>query len=582
MLLELHIEQFAIIERLDISFGPGFTALTGETGAGKSVVVDAIGAVLGAHTGAESVRHEADKALIQAVFDVSERRDVLELLRSEDIEPEDGTIVVTRIIPRGGRSRIRINGRVVTLSALRRIGERLVDICGQHEHQSLTEQKRHVEFLDAIGGEKHAALLQQVSAAFGEVQRLRTRLSELQVSERDRVHRLDLLRFQIREIDALNLQPGEEEALRQRRRRLANAERLSEIVANAYAHLADESATGISAIDLIGQAEAEIEQAAALDPDLEPVLPTLQQAGLLAQDAAGHMRDYLDGLDFEPDALEEVESRLAEIAKLKRKYGDTVEEILAFRDAAVAELEQLEGHDIALKEIEKDLQGAEKRLSELVVKLSEGRRMLADCLSKAVKRHLRDLGMDKVVFEVQTQYVDAEGGIAMPDGRKVAVGAGGADHVQFLISTNPGEPPGPLARIASGGELSRVMLAIKSALSARHDLPTLIFDEIDSGIGGRTATALGEKLAALAVGRQVLVVTHLPAIATMADEHYAVIKTAGRRAHVRVECLDEKQRVEETARMLGAQEKDSAGREHAREMVVEASKRRLALRSQVA
>ncbi len=582
MLLELHIEEFAIIERLDISFGPGFTALTGETGAGKSVVVDAIGAVLGARMGAESVRHEADEALIQAVFDVSKQADVRELLRSEGLEPEDGTIVVTRIIPRDGRSRIRVNGRVVTLSALRRIGERLVDICGQHEHQSLTEQKRHIEFLDSIGDESHAVLRDQVSTAFGEVERLRTRLSELQVSERDRVHRLDLLRFQIREIEALNLQPGEEEDLRQRRRRLANAERLSEIVAGAYARLADESTTNLSATDLIGQAEAEIEQAASLDPDLEPVLATLQQAGLLAQDAAGHLRDYLDGLDFEPHALEEVESRIAEIAKLKRKYGDTIEEILAFRDAAVAELAQLEGHDIALKQVEEDLQTAEEHLSELVVKLSERRRALADSLSKAVKRHLRDLGMEKVAFEVQMQYLDAEDGITLPDGRKVAVGASGADHVQFLISTNPGEPPGPLARIASGGELSRVMLAIKSALSARHDIPTLIFDEIDSGIGGRTATALGEKLAALAAGRQVLVVTHLPAIATMADEHYAVIKTAGRRAHVRVKRLDEKQRVEETARMLGAQRKGSVGREHAREMVVEASKRRSKLRQQVA
>jgi DNA repair protein RecN (Recombination protein N) len=580
MLLELHVENFAIIDRLDASFGPGFAALTGETGAGKSIVVDAISAAVGERVGVECIRHDADEALIQAAFDVSGRTEVLELLRAADLEPEDGTVVLSRTVSREGRNRARINGRVVTLSTLKQVGDLLVDICGQHEHQSLTTEARHVDLLDALGDEEHLALLSQVAAAYQQVRALRERLCDLRVSERDRAQRLDLLRFQVREIEALDPRPGEEETLGHQRRRLANAERLHELAGSALARLAGETRGGQSVAELLGEVQTAVAQGVALDPGLQPVLAGIQEANVLVQDAAERLRAYLDGIDFDPQALEEVESRLAAIARLKRKYGDSIEEMLAYRKSAAAELADLQEHDLALERIESELAGAEKNLGMLAVALSDRRQALAKRLVAAVTRHLRDLGMQKVTFHVAIEREDAEDGIPLPGGARAAVSARGADRVRFLISTNPGEPPGPLARIASGGELSRVMLAIKSCLSAQHDIPTLIFDEIDSGIGGRTAAALGEKLSALAVGRQVLAVTHLPAIAVIADAHHVVTKASGKRAQVGIEVLGDEQRVDEVARMLGAEERGSVGRRHAQEMVEQGRARRLAVRQQ--
>lgn len=566
MLVDLFVRNFALFEEAEVEFGPGFNVLTGETGAGKSLLVGTITFVLGAKAGAELVRRGAREAIVEATFDVSNAPLARRAAEEAGFEPEDGLLTFSRELSASGRSRFRINGRTATLSVVRSIARFLIDVHGQHEHQSLLDVGRHLDFLDSLGGEKVESLRREVEGLYREWRALLEERERIVSSERERAQRLDLLQFQRREIDAANLRPGEEEELRREREILANAERLHEAAAAAY-KLAYESEEGQAAADLLGEAAEALEGAVGIDGRLKGPLEALSQAMSLVEEAARELADYVESLEFDPRRLEEVESRLDLIERLKRKYGDTVEAVLEYRRQIEQEIEELSTAEERLEEVERRISEVGRELAERAKRLSEERRKLARELSRRMRGELSELAMPQAKFEVALRVEPSEEGIEW-DGRKVAIGPRGADKVEFLFSANPGEPPGPLSKIASGGEMSRVMLALKSVHAWESQVPTLIFDEIDIGIGGRTALAVAAKLRKVADRTQVLCVTHLPQIASLADHHFVVEKVEeGGRTRIVVEKLAEEERAREIARMLGGEELTPVTLRHAEELL---------------
>jgi DNA repair protein RecN (Recombination protein N) len=570
MLTELSVENFALVEKLRLTFGAGLNLLTGETGAGKSILLDALGMVLGERTGAESVRHGAEKARVEAVFTIDENDARLKAaMDAAGIETEDGILLLGRELSTAGKSAARINGRPATVGMLKTLGDALVDIHGQHEHQSLLAVDQHIEILDAWGGPKVLELRAAVAAAFSSAQAARRELTALQQDARERARTLDLLTFQRDEIDAADPKPEEEEELIAERLRLASAEKLHAAAAGAYAALAGSSGEGSGigssgrggkmalggpgALDALTTATAEIEHAVRLDERLQPLLESLQNALYAAEDAARDVRTYRDNIEFNPDRLEQIETRLDTLKTLKRKYGDTLEEVLRYRQEIGERLETLENAESRIAELQAMVEKTRTELAARCEKLTAARKKAAEPFAKAIMKELADLAMTATRFSVAIEPQEPT--------------AKGADHVEFLISPNPGEPLKPLAKIASGGEISRVMLAMKSVLSRVLSVPTLIFDEIDTGIGGRTATVLADKLAALSKNGQILCITHLPQIAAKGDRHFFIEKrTEKGRTIVRVATLENEDRVNEIARMLGGATTDTV-LQHAREML---------------
>ena len=570
MLVDLFVRDFALVEEVEVEFGPGFNVLTGETGAGKSLLVGAITFVLGARAGTEVIRKGAKEAIVEATFDARGAPLAVRAAEEAGFEPEDGLLVFSRELSTSGRSRFRINGRTATLSAVRSIARFLIDVHGQHEHQSLLDVLRHLDFLDSLGGEELARLRGEVERLYREWRGLVEERERIVATERERAQRLDLLEFQRREIDAARLTVGEDEELLKEREILANAEKLHEAAATAY-RLAYENEEGEeAAADLLGEAAEALEEALRIDGRLKGPWEALSQALSLIEEAARELRDYIDSLDFDPRRLEEVEARLDLIERLKKKYGDTIEAILAYRRSIEREIEELSTAEERLEEVEARLREVEAELARKAKRLSEERRKLAKDLSRRMKKELSELAMPHAKFEVDIRVEPSEEGIEF-EGRKVAIGPRGVDRVEFLFSANPGEPAGPLSKIASGGEMSRVMLALKSVHAWEAQVPTLIFDEIDIGIGGRTALAVAEKLRKVADRTQVLCVTHLPQIASVADHHFVVEKVEERgRAKVRVGRLSEEERAREIARMLGGEELTPVTLRHAEELLARA------------
>lgn len=555
MLTELHIQNFALVDDLRIEIGDGFSVLTGETGAGKSIIVDAMSAALGERTGSEAVRTGAEKCLVEAVFDVSNEPVAVEVASEYGFEPEDGVLILAREIVRGGRSQGRINGRPATASVLREITSCLVDIHGQHEHQSLLSVPLHIEILDAWCGGDVTRLRDDARRVHDELTSLRGERSQLQTDERERARLLDLYRFQADEINAAELASGEEECLAQERSRLANAERLFEAASEVARALGAEA----GAIDALGAASSAAERMAQMDPSAAEMVESVNTALIGAQEALLAARDYQDEIEANPARLEQIEDRLDAIRALKRKYGDTVDEIIAYGAELARKIDELAHSEERSDELDARVDALAAELSGISAELSALRRKAAPDFAKAVEAELADLAMDKTRFEVSIEPADP--------------GPKGADAVEFLISPNPGEPVKPLARIASGGELSRIMLALKS-VAKRAEVPTLVFDEIDTGIGGRTAQVLGEKLSSLARKCQVMCVTHLAQVASRAGHHMSVDKVVeGGRSYVRLKTLDGEERVGELARMLGGDEGSSIAAQHAREMLSVADQR---------
>ncbi|MGI6209296.1 MAG: DNA repair protein RecN [Anaerolineae bacterium] len=552
MLAEITIRNFAIIDEVTVRLAPRLNVVTGETGAGKSIMVDALAAVLGERTSPDMVRGGESSALIEAFFELDERlaTKLQPILEEQGLTGDDPTLLIlAREIRAEGRSIARVNGRVTAAAVVRQLGEILVDIHGQTEHLSLLRVPEHLNFLDRyahLGG-----LRAEMATLTGEANRLRAEIAAIRDNSQARERRLERLRYEVDEIAAARLAPDEEEELRTERTRLANAERLTELIGAAYDAVYAGSGETPAAADLLGQALGWLLDLERIDPSLKPERERIEQLTEGLEDVARGLRQYRDSVEASPARLDEVEERLGLIANLKRKYGSTIPEILAYAERAQAELAQLTGGEEQLAELEHRLDEVMRSAAGVAAELSRRRKEAAIELAQGVERQLADLAMERARFEVGFNHQPDEDGLEV-DGEKLAFDRTGVDRVEFLLAPNPGEPMRPLARIASGGENSRLMLALKTVLSQADDTPTLIFDEIDTGIGGRLGHVVGEKLAGLAEHHQVLCVTHLPQLAAFADVHLTVGKEVrdGRTRTV-VKTLSREERLAELANMLG-------------------------------
>lgn len=582
MLVELSIHNVAIIDRLRVAFEPGMNALTGETGAGKSIIIDALGAVLGGRVGAELLRTGADRARIEAVFDLSTSVDtvLMDLLDEAGIEREDGTLILTREIGANGRSVARINGQTVTAALLSRVGERLVDIHGQSAHLTLLRSATHLDYLDAYAGllPQRAAL----GALVAEVRAIQRERASLEQDDRERNRRVDLLSFQAEEIADARLRPGEDDELRTERQRLANATGLQTVADAAYRLLREATPPrGPSILDGLREVARNLSELAKLDPALAEAESEVDEMVYLLEDVAATVRTYRDTIEDNPQRLEAVEERLATIRDLQRKYGDTIEEVIAFGAQAQAELEALAGGEERLARLRAQEEALVQRIGALAGTLSQARQQAAKRLGKAVEAEIAHLAMGRTRFTVYQSQEEAPDGAPVPsdDGsiRHLAYDARGVDRVEFLIAPNVGEAPKPLARIASGGETARLMLALKSVLAAADATPTLVFDEVDVGIGGRSGQVVGETLAELARGHQVLCITHLAQVAAFADGHFVITKEDRQgRTTSRVTRVEAEDRVTELAAMLDGVPVTPAARTNAQDLADRAAARKAA------
>ncbi|HQK93146.1 MAG TPA: DNA repair protein RecN [Armatimonadota bacterium] len=571
MLVRLWIEDFAIVDRLDVTFGGGLNVLTGETGAGKSILLDALNTVLGERADVALVRSGAPGLRVCAEFEAPSSPEVREAAHELGADTTE-SLILDRSISAAGRSTCRVNGRPANVSMVRRLGEALVDLHGQHEHQSLLRVATHLEYLDAYGADAIGSLRAGFAARYAEWTALRDQRERLLVSERERRQRADLLRFQVQEIESAQVSADEETELLARRDRLAHAERLQQAAAAAHAALTGDEATPGAEADL-GRAAAQLRAVCAHDPSLQEWAVALEQALIQVEEAARAIADYRDRLEFDPEGLDACEARLRRLADLRRKYGDSLADVIAFGESAAEELRQIENADEARGEIESRIEELRERMAADAAELSAARECAARRLEAAVVANLNALGMAHADFRVAVEQVGDPEGLPGATG-PLAFGPTGTDRVQFLISNTPGEPPRPLARIASGGEISRTMLALKCAAACVDQVPVVVFDEVDAGLGGRAAQAVGEHLLRLAERCQVICVTHSPLIAAVAHTHLSIEKTETEgRASVRVRVLSPAGRVSELERMLGGTG-DRAAAEHAREL----AKRGAALR----
>lgn len=587
MLTELHIRNFAIIDELTLEFGPGLNILTGETGAGKSIIIDAVGLLLGDRAAAEWVRAGAEMAQIEATFllpaDPERAAEVSSLLENEGLDDPDNPewVVLNREVRLNGRNVCRINGRSVSLQLLADVAGLLVDVHGQGEHLGLLRPRTHIHLLDRYGG--LMAQRTQIADLVAELRRVRSELQRLRQDARTIAQRLDLLSFQVEEITLAQLRPGEDNELEAERRRLGNAEALTSLAQTAAGILNQGDGEVPGAIDMVSEAVGRLEKLARIDPDMARHADEGQALIEQLSDLARTLQDYAESLEFNPERLAEVEERLDLIANLKRKYGDTIEQIVAYGVKAQHELEELGNWEAKTADLETQEEKLLHKVGALAAELSARRKAAGEAMAREVERELADLKMVRARFGVAIEQNERSDGAYLPDGRRVAFDSTGVDQVEFLISANPGEPLKPMARVASGGETARLMLALKSTLAHADATPTLIFDEIDQGIGGRVGAIVGQKLwrltgssvnanGAAPTTHQVLCITHLPQLAAFGDRHFTVSKQlldegGVERTHTVVRTLHGEDRIYELMLMLGAH--SDAGRRSVEEMLGE-------------
>ena len=534
MLKELSIKNLAIIGDLSVSFSEGLNVLTGETGAGKSIIVDALSLALGDRAQSDMIRSGEKEASVQAYFDLADSLPLPDI----GIDISEG-IVLRRTLSASGKSRAYINDTMVTLTTLSEVGKSLVDIHSQHEHQSLLKADKQRTMLDSHGG-LHSEL-DALSSLFRDVQRLKNELGDLEAKTKERAHRTDFLRYQINEIEAASLKTAERESLEEERNILANLTRLNELAETSYSLLysADNSCT-----EQLSSVLSRLRDMHAIDPGTEETLKIIESALPLVEDAAIALRGYREKYDAEPERLEAVDDRLELIKKLGKKYGDGIEDILRYREKAEEELNALEYSDEKLSSMRADLRLKKEALQQAALLLSQKRTKTARKLEALITANLKDLAFGTPAFRIDLlQEKDADG--------TYLITVHGMDRVEFMFSANPGEPLKPLSKIISGGELSRVMLALKSILAKADNLPVLIFDEVDAGIGGRTAESVGKKLRAISEKHQLLCITHLPQIASLGDFHLKIEKKdQNKRVRVDVRPIEGGERQDEIARML--------------------------------
>lgn len=550
MLTHLHVKNLALIREVEIDFTEGLNILTGETGAGKSIVIGSVSLALGGKVSREMVRPGADYGLAELVFLVNREKQKEKLLEL-GITPEEDQVIISRKIS-DGRSINKINGETVTLSQLRETASLLIDVHGQHEHQSLLQKKKHLEILDEFAKEELGPVKEKLAGAFQNWKKLKKQLQEAQMDEESRLREISLLEFETDEIGKAELVSGEDEELERRYRRMTNARKLMEAAGSAYALTGYEEESGAGAV--IGRAVRELQSAASFDEELSGLASLLSDVDGLLNDFNREMSDYLTSLEFDEKEFSETEERLNLLNYLKSRYGHTLEEILAYQEKQEQRLAALQDYDRYLQDLEAQLKKAEEELQDLCAEASGIRQRYGKMLCEKIKEHLIDLNFLNVEFEMAFEE--------LPE-----YTAQGKDSAEFLISTNPGEPLRPLMKIASGGELSRIMLAIKTVLADRDEIDTVIFDEIDVGISGRTAQKVSEKMMLIGRTRQVICITHLAQIAAMADSHYRIEKQVEEgETRTQIRRLSEKESIEELARILGGAEITDAVTKNAEEM----------------
>ena len=557
MLTELRIANFGIVEQLSLGVDAGFTVLTGETGAGKSLLIDAITLLIGGRASGDQIRFGVEEAELEAAFQIPPNHPVLSRLRARDIlGPADCQLIVRRIISRSGRNRVYLNGAMSPVHALEEFGGTLVDVHGQYEQQSLLSGVRQLEALDAFGG--LLELKEEYRTARREWMAARQEREELGVQIQRIAERTDFLQFQRQELDEAAIRPGEEETLQGDRTRLGSAHRLNELAADAHRRLQADHDGLLSNLVLLQRTLAELSR---IDPEMQGIGQLAVDAKVLLKEVADSLRDYADRVESDPIKLASIEDRLALIQRLKKKYGGTIEALMETRKKVGAELDRLHGSDARLEELDRKIRGHDQTVSRLARRLSTKRTEVAKRMGMMVREELRALKMGQTQFEIRSVPTEGDG----------AFGPDGSDRVEFLLSANVGDPLKPMARIASGGELSRVMLALKSVLAEADQVPLLIFDEIDTGVGGAVAAAIGKRLRALGQFHQVLCITHLPQVASQAQHHWCVEKSQLKdRMVARVRRLSGMEREQEIARMLGGETVTKKTRETAAELIAHA------------
>ncbi|WP_367567514.1 DNA repair protein RecN [Lacrimispora sp.] len=544
MLSELHVKNLALIEKADVEFQDGFNVLTGETGAGKSIIIGSVTIALGGKVPKDIIRKGAEYAYVELIFTVREPEKI-RLLQELDVQPDqDGTVIISKkIMP--SRSLSKINDETVTAGKLRDITGLLIDIHGQHEHQSLLYKSKHLAILDRYQEKKSHELKKNIGETYGEYLRLKDRLASFRLDEETRLREMDFIRFEIEEIENAGLREGEEEELSSRYRFFSHAKKIGESLSLAYSAVNS---------DVVGKALKEVESVASYDKGLSTILDQLFDADSILRDISHEITSYMDKMSFDEEEYRQTEERLDVIRSLQAKYGGSLDQIFINLEEKQRRLEELEDYDAVRNRTAEDLKRVSDRLELLCAQLSEMRKQTAGELTEKIKEGLLDLNFIDVEFSMEFSRLDH-------------YTANGYDEAEFVISTNPGEPLKPLGMVASGGELSRIMLAIKTVLADTDDIPTLIFDEIDTGISGRTAQKVSEKLVYIAGNHQVICITHLPQIAAMADCHYEIAKAVEEgRTSTSIRRLEEEEMVEELARLLGGVEITEAVRANAREM----------------
>lgn len=569
MLRRLLIKNFAIIEQIEFDLDPGLNILTGETGAGKSIIIDAVNFVLGERMSRDSVKFGAEKAQVEAVFDIADMPELFSVLDSLELNSEaDSELFLYRELSNSGRSVCRVNGILVPLSTLKTVADMLIDIHGQHEHQSLMQSASHIRLLDAFAKEKIYPVKAEIEQLYDEYKKLSDRLSSGFLSESECVRRIDILNYQIDEIASENLYPEEEQELNDERRLLMNAERIMAALENGYECVSGGAGNALSQLKTAAKSIDDISQYSAEYSELSQQLNDLYYR---LEDISFSLRDLRADFEYDPQRLDSVESRLDQISTLKRKYGQTIEAVLEYKAALEKELNELMDSADLGEKLERELEACKRRYFGCAQKLSELRKAAAAELQSKIKLQLGELGLKKAKFEISFNGSD-----------DTRISRDGFDNVEFLLSTNPSEPVKPLGKVASGGEISRIMLAIKAVTADIDNTPTMIFDEIDTGISGNAASVVGEKMAAIASTRQVVCITHLPQIAAMADTHFLVEKTDDvNSVSTKISRLDFEQRCVEIAKIMDGAHASSISVEHARELLLNLESAKKALRSGV-
>ncbi|HEX5564114.1 MAG TPA: DNA repair protein RecN [Sporosarcina sp.] len=565
MLSEISIHNFAIIEHLEVTFEEGLTVLTGETGAGKSIIIDAVQLLAGARGSQEFIRHGAKKAELEGMFTIDdEHHPVFEKLSEFGIECEDGSIILRRDLNANGKTTCRVNGKLVTIASLREIGSQLIDIHGQHDNQELMHEKRHIHLLDQFAGSHLAEAHSNYIDIYHQYTKLKRRLETANENEQQVAQRIDLYSFQLKEIDSAELVIGEEEELEEEKLKLQHFNRIFERLNTAYESISGDN----HALDWVGSAMSDLEDAASIDKDLESHSEIISTSFYSLQDTAHELKSIIDRMEYDPTRLPIVEDRLAMIVSLKRKYGATIEDILLYREKIADDLDQLLNRDERLGQEQEKLAQLEKDLEVEANELSIIRQEAAVRLEKAIMQQLKELHMEKSTFKVSINRKASN-----------SYDSNGFDEIFFLISTNLGEPMKPLVKIASGGELSRIMLALKTIFSKHQGVTSIIFDEVDTGVSGRVAQAIADKIAMIATHSQVLCISHLPQVAAMADHHLLIMKEVkGNRTTTGVVEITELERTKELSRMLSGAEITSLTLQHADELLTMADERKTTFR----